>query len=561
MQWAIRTLAVTVTWDPPGGGWWQLEEVHVRGWQPRVFQERAPEAFKLGFRASAERYGLPIDYLDVRFVNDHCYARMRAVGAPEPKRGKSSSTPPAVVLKVLSRVHPGLRRRARNAVAALAERRWHADRRRWEAHDRGAMLAAGRALQAEPIESFDDDALLDHLRRVGDHFARGARLHFELVPVHNVPVGRFLLACRGWAISDGDAMALLAGSSRASAGSTAVLAQIAAACREAGVEPTSLDAVRSAGAQASVALEDYLADHAWRMVTQYTPRGLALIEMPDVLLLAIQRAEGPTAVAPPDPAPIRARVSEAERDRFDELLADARDCYGNRDDNVALTFMWPVGLMRRALLEVGRRLTNRRTIEASAHALALGTEELAAALHGEASMSEEAATRMQRMVRCEAEGAPAFIGDPEGDPPDTSVFPAAMAEVTAATMAVFELEGLAQAGPAGWSGTGVGIGNDRYEGRACVAASPEEALARLEPGDVLVTSLTTPAYEAIMAIAGAVVTEHGGLASHTALVAREQGIPAVVGVVGATATISSGALVVVDPAAGRVTVSPRPALT
>ena len=115
-----------------------------------------------------------------------------------------------------------------------------------------------------------------------------------------------------------------------------------------------------------------------------------------------------------------------------------------------------------------------------------------------------------------------------------AVFPAAMAEVTAAMMAVFELEGFAQEGPDGWSGSGVGIGIDRYEGRACVAASPEEALARLEPGDVLVTSLTTPAFEAIMAIAGAVVTEHGGLASHTALVAREQGIPAVVGVAGAT---------------------------
>ena len=45
------------TWEPPGGGWWQLEEVHVRGWQPRVFQERAPEAFERGFRRSAERYG------------------------------------------------------------------------------------------------------------------------------------------------------------------------------------------------------------------------------------------------------------------------------------------------------------------------------------------------------------------------------------------------------------------------------------------------------------------------------------------------------------------------
>lgn len=58
-----------------------------------------------------------------------------------------------------------------------------------------------------------------------------------------------------------------------------------------------------------------------------------------------------------------------------------------------------------------------------------------------------------------------------------------------------------------------------------------------------------------MAIAGAVVTEHGGLASHTAIVAREQGIPALVGVARATETISDGAHVIVDPAAGRVTVS------
>jgi pyruvate,water dikinase len=162
---------------------------------------------------------------------------------------------------------------------------------------------------------------------------------------------------------------------------------------------------------------------------------------------------------------------------------------------------------------------------------------------------------MTDMERCESEGAPAFIGDPEGDPPDMAVFPAAMAEVTEAMMAVFALEGFAEDRATAWSGAGIGIGTERYEGRACVAASPEEALARLEPGDVLVTSLTTPAYEALMAIAGAVVTEHGGLASHTALVAREQGIPAVVGVAGATVTISDGAHVVVDPVAGRVTVS------
>ncbi len=88
-----------------------------------------------------------------------------------------------------------------------------------------------------------------------------------------------------------------------------------------------------------------------------------------------------------------------------------------------------------------------------------------------------------------------------------------------------------------------------------MAASPEEALTRLEPGDVLVTTITTPAYEALMPIAGAVVTEQGGLTGHTALVAREHGIPAVVGVVGATTAIPDGAEVEVDPTSGQVRIT------
>ena len=105
-----------------------------------------------------------------------------------------------------------------------------------------------------------------------------------------------------------------------------------------------------------------------------------------------------------------------------------------------------------------------------------------------------------------------------------------------------------------WSGTGTGVGTAPYTGRACVAASAEEALERLQPGDVLVTSHTTPSFEAIMPIAGALVTDHGGLMSHAALVCREYGIPAVVGVAGATTHIVDGEPLTVDPIASRVLV-------
>ena len=548
---------VRITWDAPAGGMWELETVHVSGAQPRVFQERAPDAFKEGFRSVGKRYGFPIDYLDMRFVNDHCYARMRPVGAPEPKPGKVSSPPPAFVLKVLARVHPELRRRARAARRALTERPWRGEVDRWDGGLRDEQLATGRALQGEPIEQLDDAALITHVGRVADHFQQGIALHMALMPVHNIPVGRLLIAGRRWGIGDGEVFGLLAGSSPASPASAAALARIAAACANAGVVPESLEDVREASPAAREALDDYLADNAWRIMTQYSPSGLALIEVPGVIVQAI-RAAGTSQVASvvvPDPAPVRDRVPADQRARFDELLDDARACYGIRDDNVALTFMWPVGLLRRALLEVGRRLLDRGLLADASDVLALGEKELAQALAGDAAVAVEAAPRCIRARAAEAAGAPARLGDDEGPPPDSSLFPRAMAELVDALMIGFELEmprGATDGDSEAWSGTGVGVGNVAYTGRACVAASPGDALAQLQPGDVLVTSVTTPAFEAVMGIAGAVVTEQGGLMGHTAIQCREYGIPALVGVTGATTHIAHGDQLTVDPAVGRV---------
>jgi pyruvate,water dikinase len=483
---------------------------------------------------------------------------MRPIGAPEPKPGRRSKAPPNLLLKVLCRVHPELRRRARAAQRAIDRKMWNEDRLQWEHFGRAELLVAGRALQAEPIEQLDDEALTDHLRRAADHLERGIGKHFELLPIHNLTVGRLLLACRGWGIDPTEAFALLAGTSPASTASAARLAAIARALDCAGVEPRTLDDVRNASPDAAAALDDYLADHGWRVVTQYSPSGIALIELPGVLLHAIgaaSKCDSPPPIA--DASAVRERVPTADQARFDDLLADARACYGVRDDNVALTIMWPSGLVRRALLEAGRRLANRGILRDATHVFALGEAEIAAALAGDATLGAEAAARTARIEAAEADGAPAQLGDDEGPPPDPSVFPAPVAELLAAILMEFELEQAfktervdAQA----FSGTGTGLGTAPYTGRACVAASAAEALAQLQPGDILVTSHTTPAFEAIMPIAGALVTDFGGLMSHAALVCREYGIPAVIGVAGATTHIVNGEPLTVDPIANRVLV-------
>jgi pyruvate,water dikinase len=75
---------------------------------------------------------------------------------------------------------------------------------------------------------------------------------------------------------------------------------------------------------------------------------------------------------------------------------------------------------------------------------------------------------------------------------------------------------------------------------------------RLQPGDVLVTIATLPPWTPLFTTAVAVVTDVGGILSHCAVVAREYGIPAVVGTGVATTVVQEGQLVEVDGSAGVV---------
>jgi pyruvate,water dikinase len=80
----------------------------------------------------------------------------------------------------------------------------------------------------------------------------------------------------------------------------------------------------------------------------------------------------------------------------------------------------------------------------------------------------------------------------------------------------------------------------------------EHDLEHVEPGDVIVTQVAGPALTGVLLRAAAVVAELGGSTSHLAALARERGLPAVLGVAGATRTIPQGAQVAVDGVAGMV---------
>ncbi len=96
---------------------------------------------------------------------------------------------------------------------------------------------------------------------------------------------------------------------------------------------------------------------------------------------------------------------------------------------------------------------------------------------------------------------------------------------------------------------GIAVGRKVACGNVKVLMSVEEA-DRFEKGDVLVTDMTDPDWEPIMKKAAAIVTNRGGRTCHAAIVARELGVPAVVGTKNATDVLKEGQLVTVSCAEG-----------
>jgi pyruvate,water dikinase len=100
---------------------------------------------------------------------------------------------------------------------------------------------------------------------------------------------------------------------------------------------------------------------------------------------------------------------------------------------------------------------------------------------------------------------------------------------------------------------GVGTSAGQVTATARVLFDPED-FGQMRPGDVLVAVTTTPAWTPLFAMASAVVTDIGGPLSHSSIVAREYGIPAVMATGVATRRISSGQTITVDGGAGLVTI-------
>ncbi len=544
------TLATSIRFDPPGPGRWELEATHTGRRPVTAFLQPIQRSMMTdGSALICERYGLPLQRLRMEHVNGCAYLRAVPLG----EGAKPRPVPPKAVLKLMVRLHPGLRRRNKIAAQAWRDKRWRTELDQWFGHDRAEIIAANRTLQAVDPAGLDDAALARHLDQAVAHLTRTFGHHGSTHGADVIPMGDYFAYCQRWGIPGPQAAGLLSGSSPASTEAANLLTPLAAAVAASGRKPASLEELRGLGPEAAAALDAWLTDYSWRLITSVDLDVPTLAERPELLLntvlAAIDRRREP---AVPDPAPVRALVPPGDRELFDELLAEARYGMRHRDDNSGICASWPGGLARRTLLEIGRRLTGRGLLHDAGHTVEMSPGELRTSLlHRTGLPADEIAERAARRRAIEAAGPPAFLGAPEPAPP-ADVFPAPLARAATAMLAM--VTAMARepiAGPL----HGTGIGTTTYRGTARVIAAGDSGLDRLGPGDILVTPFTTPAYNILAPLLGGLITEEGGVMSHAAFLARECGLPAVLGVAHATQLIGDGTAITIDPAAGLVATS------
>ncbi len=97
--------------------------------------------------------------------------------------------------------------------------------------------------------------------------------------------------------------------------------------------------------------------------------------------------------------------------------------------------------------------------------------------------------------------------------------------------------------------SGKAVGRSIVSGRVCIVQSLADA-PKVQPGDIIVADITSPDWNALLKKAVSIVTNKGGRTSHASIVARELGIPAVVGTIDATAKLHDGQQITVSCAEG-----------
>ncbi|HEY3141422.1 MAG TPA: PEP-utilizing enzyme [Acidimicrobiales bacterium] len=329
--------------------------------------------------------------------------------------------------------------------------------------------------------------------------------------------------------------------------------------------PAKLDATEE-GRAFRQQLDEFLFEYGWRHDAVYDLADVPWRENPSIPLASIanmmelDESDDPDVVYQQKVA-IREELMAKARAKlagepetlaqFDELYEAARYSFPLTEDHAFYIDQLFISVLRRFALAVGDRLVGKGVIDEPDDVFFLYRDEVVAALDAGDDRRATVAERRASLERASQVPAPTNLGNP---PPPAEVPDPFMDALVVRLLGMVPPEESTDPGAL----KGVAGSHGVYTGTARVVRSLDEA-TELEDGEVMVCEMTLPPWVPVFSVAGAIVADVGGVLSHTAIVAREFGVPAVVGTEVGTTVIKTGQTITVDGTKGFVYLDGRSA--
>jgi len=544
----------------PGPGCWELETAHHFRPLTRFVSDLIPDPMARGFREGTAFYGLNFSHLQSTFVNGFWYCQQIYAGMED----SSDGTPSAELLH-----HPSVKERMEHCSQVFQTRAWLEDLRVWDEEIKPDSIDRNKALQSVKVKTITDSALLAHIADCADNLREMIYRHHRFTAGAMLPVGHFLTHAEQWTELDASVlMELLQGASPISRGRTRELVNLAHLLKERGIKDeffvssTSqdiLNCLSNLDDEITAALDAYLEIVGNSIVSGYDVSAPTGFEVPGILVGAIQAAFKNMIVSYDQAGWLNKRdtiiqkVPPEYRNNFEIMLDDARKLFRLREERTVYTDQWALGLARRAILEAGARLVQCEKLSGAEDLVDATVEEISALLGGtDCVSSAELRERAEYRLHHTLSDAPTWLGEPPAPPPSIDLLPSAGRQgAVAFAMAMHQIYDVCADEGKGEKLQGIAASPGVYQGPVRLVDGMAD-FAELRQGDVIVTRTTSAAFSVVLPLVGAIVTDRGGRLSHPAIIAREYGIPGVVGTRIATGLFHDGDLVRVDGSAGTV---------
>src|SRR3954471_1376003 len=155
-------MTAAATFTPPSPGAWELEQTHITKPPSLYLQSVFPAPMMRGFKAGTRHYGVLLDHLEVAVINGFVYYAPRPVGAPKGAKG----APPKAIFKLLTVLHPEIRRRIARSREVFDKKIWRDDVVKWDEEIKPQFAAQAKRLADEDLPAASNIQLADHVRRV-----------------------------------------------------------------------------------------------------------------------------------------------------------------------------------------------------------------------------------------------------------------------------------------------------------------------------------------------------------------------------------------------------------